>query len=569
MNQITNKSHQSDQTVDIFTIEIIKNALVAIGEEMFLALKRSSKSPIIYESLDYGIGVTDAQGRLISQGNGIPGFIGTLDAGVQNIIAKFDRDNIYPDDVFILNDPYAGGGTHLSDVCMIRPVFYQQELVAWTANKAHWTEIGGKDPGSYSADATEIYQEGLQFPGIKVFERGIANQALLDLIAVNVRLPDMTLGDLQACAASLKVGEKRFLSVMDKYGKQVTLTAIDKLLDHGDIMVMEQFKNLPKGDFYATDVIDEDGMGNGPFQVKVKVSITDESFTVDFTGSSEQAPGPINCTMGVLISAAREVFMGIVKPNAPATDGCFRRLHVVCPEGTLLTAKRPAPVSSYFESMVCASDVIRKALAEHMPGVLTAGQFGSVCTMNLSGKNPATGEEYLLVEPLVGGWGAGIGKDGESGQFCVGNGETSNIPIEITEARYGVLVEQYGFSDDDAGAGEYRGGKGVVLDYRILSEKADISSFFGRAITPPWGIDGGETGSCNYVEVLDKNGNHKAKFSRTSRYPLVKGDILRLVTGNGGGWGEPIKRASDKVMADLKNGFISNKQATELYKLNK
>ena len=551
--------------VDIFTIEIIKNALVAIGEEMFLALKRSSKSPIIYESLDYGIGVTDAEGRLISQGNGIPGFIGTLDAGVQNIIAKFESDNIYPDDVFILNDPYAGGGTHLSDVCMIRPVFFENELVAWTANKAHWTEIGGKDPGSYSADATEIYQEGLQFPGIKVFEKGVPNQALLDLIEVNVRLPEMTLGDLQACAASLKVGEQRFLAVMEKYSKQVTLTAIDKLLEHGDLMVLEKFKTLPKGVFEAQDVIDEDGMGNGPFTVKVKVTITNDLFTLDFTGSSAQAPGPINCTMGVLISAAREVFMGIVQPDAPATDGCFRRLEVICPEGTLLTAKRPAPVSSYFEAMVCAADVTRKALAKVMPGIVTAGQFGSVCTMNLSGTMPETGEPYLLVEPLVGGWGASVGKDGESGQFCVGNGETSNIPIEITEARYGVLVEQYAFNNDSSGAGEFRGGNGVVLDYRILSDNADISSFFGRGITAPWGIDEGADGSCNYVEVFDSDGKAKAKFSRKSRYALNKGDLLRLVTGNGGGWGNPAKRSKIDVLNDVKNGFITEKDAKTIY----
>jgi len=554
-----------NKKVDIFTIEIIKNALVAIGEEMFLALKRSSKSPIIYESLDYGIGVTDAKGLLISQGNGIPGFIGTLDAGVQNIIAKFDRDNIYPDDVFILNDPYAGGGTHLSDVCMIRPVFFEEELVAWTANKAHWTEIGGKDPGSYSADATEIYQEGLQFPGIKVFEKGIANQALLDLIEVNVRLPEMTLGDLQACAASLKVGEQRFLSVIKKYSKDVTLTAIDKLLEHGDLMVLEKFKTLPKGVFEAEDIIDEDGMGNGPFKVKVKVTITDQAFVLDYTGSSDQAPGPINCTMGVLISAAREVFMGIVQPDAPATDGCFRRLQVICPEGTLLTAKRPAPVSAYFESMVCAADVVRKALAPVLPGVVTAGQFGSVCTMNLSGQIPETGEHYLLVEPLVGGWGAAVGKDGESGQFCVGNGETSNIPVEITEARYGVMVEQYAFSNNTAGAGEFRGGNGVVLDYRILSDDADISSFFGRGITNPWGINEGEEGSCNYVQVFDDQGNEKARFSRTSRYPLKKGDLIRLVTGNGGGWGNPNKRPKAKVLADIKNGFISERDAQSIY----
>lgn len=565
-NQKNTEIESMGSDVDIFTIEIIKNALVAIGEEMFIALKRTSQSPIIYESLDYGIGVTDAKGRLISQGNGIPGFIGTLDAGVQNILEKFDENEIFPNDVFILNDPYAGGGTHLSDVCMIRPIFFNSTLIAWTANKAHWTEIGGKDPGSYSADATSIYQEGLQFPGIKVFEKGVPNQALLDLIKVNVRLPTMTLGDLHACAASLKVGEQRFLSIVDKYGKQTTLTAIDKLLDHGDALVKEKFKGLPKGEFFATDVIDEDGMGNGPFEIKVKVTITDDDFTVDFTGSSEQAPGPINCTMGVLVSAAREVFMGVVEPDAPATDGCFRRLHVKCPEGTILTAKRPAPVSSYFESMVCASDVIRKALAPEIPKVLTSGQFGSVCTMNLSGFHAVTNEPFLLVEPLVGGWGANIDKDGESGQFCVGNGETSNIPVEITEERYGIRVERYEFNTNASGAGEHRGGNGVILEYRILNDDADLSSFFGRGITPTWGIEGGLAGSCNYVEIIGTDGDVKAKFSRISRYKLLKGELVRLVTGNGGGWGHPEQRNKEAIENDILNGFISDTDAKKIYK---
>lgn len=559
---------KSQNTMDIFTIEVIKNSLVAIGEEMFLALKRSSKSPIIYESLDYGIGITDATGRLIAQGNGIPGFIGTLDGGVETLLKKFSRDDIFPDDVFILNDPYAGGGTHLSDVCMIRPVFFENQLVAWTANKAHWTEIGGKDPGSYSADATEVYQEGLQFPGIKVFDRGVVNQALLDLIEVNVRLPDMTLGDLHACAASLKVGEQRFLAVMEKYSKATTLAAIENLLEHGDAMVLQQLASLPKGSWVAEDVIDEDGIGNGPFKVKVKVTIGDDSFTLDYTGTDAQAPGPINCSMGVLISAAREVFMGIVQPKAPATEGCFRRLKVICPAGTLLTAERPAPVSSYFEAMVCAADVARKALAQVLPGVVTAGQFGSVCTMNLSGTIPSTNEPYLLVEPLVGGWGAGVDKDGESAQFCVGNGETSNIPVEIIEARYGIRVERYGFHIDknsSAGAGKHRGGVGVVHEYRILSDTADISSFFGRGKTAPWGIDSGKDGSCNTIDVFDKEGNHKASFSRISRFALIKGDLLRLTTGHGGGWGDPLLRDAASVEEDIKNGYITSQVAKEVY----
>ncbi|MGH8466878.1 MAG: hydantoinase B/oxoprolinase family protein, partial [Pseudomonas sp.] len=444
-----------------FTCEIIKSALVAIGEEMFVALKRTSMSPIIYEALDYGIGLTDAQGQLISQGNGIPGFIGTLDGAVRSVLEKFSVDNVHPGDMFITNDPYGGGGTHLSDVSMVMPVFHGDRLIAWTANKAHWTEVGGKDPGSFSADACEIYQEGLQFPTIRLYENGRINQSLVDLIAANVRLPDMTIGDLHACAAALRVGERRLLAIVAKYGEATTLEAVERLLEHGEAMVLESFKALPKGVFHAQEVIDEDGLGNGPFQIKVRVEITDNEFLVDYTGSSLQAPGPINNTLAGLQSAVREVFMGVVNPGVPANAGCFRPIKVICPPGTICTAQRPAPVSAYFESMVAAADAIRRALASLLPDRLIAGQMGSVCSMVLNGHDSASGEEYLLVQPLVGGWGAAHDQDGESGQFCVGNGETSNIPVEITERCYDVLVEQYAFNPAGGGAGRQRGGRGV------------------------------------------------------------------------------------------------------------
>ena len=238
---------------DIFTTEIIKNALVAIGEEMFLALKRTSMSPIIYEALDYGIGITDADGRLISQGNGIPGFIGTLDGAVRTILDKFGADSIQPGDVFITNDPYGGGGTHLSDVSMVMPVFYNEQLVAWTANKAHWTEVGGKDPGSFSANATEVYQEGLQFPTVRIYDAGRINASLIDLIRANVRMPEMTLGDLHACTAALRVGERRLLAIIDKYSLATTQQAITRLLDHGEMIVRDCFSSLPRGSFEARE----------------------------------------------------------------------------------------------------------------------------------------------------------------------------------------------------------------------------------------------------------------------------------------------------------------------------
>lgn len=551
-------------TANPFTREIIKNALVAIGEEMFLALKRTSMSPIIYEALDYGIGLTDARGQLISQGNGIPGFIGTLDGAVRSVLDKFPLTEIRPGDMFITNDPYAGGGTHLSDVSMIMPVFHEGRLLAWTANKAHWTEVGGKDPGSFSADASEIYQEGLQFPTVRIYDQGRINQALVDIIAANVRLPQMTLGDLHACAAALRVGERRLLSIVGKYGEATTLEAIERLLEHGESMVLAAFKGLPKGVFHAEDVIDEDGLGNGPFTVKVRVEIGEGRFVADFTGSSLQAQGPINNTLCGLQSAVREVFMGVVRPGIPANAGCFRPIEVICPPGTICTAQRPAPVSAYFESMVTAADVVRRALALALPDRLIAGQLGSVCSMVLNGRDSHTNEEYLLVQPLVGGWGAGNDKDGESGQFCVGNGETSNIPVELTERCYEVLVEHYGFHDQDGGAGRHTGGRGVRLDYRILSPKAWISTFFGRGITPPWGIDGGGEGSCNFAEVIRTDGQ-KQRFSRANRVALEQGDLLRLVTANGGGWGPAAERSVEAIRADIRAGYISLEQARRDY----
>ena len=551
--------------LNYFTLEIVKNALTALGDEMFYALQRTSKSPIIYETLDYAVGATDAKGNLITQGNGVTGFLGTLDTAVQGVLDKFGRvGELFPGDIFITNDPYGGGGTHLSDVSLIMPVFYEGELVAFVANKAHWTEVGGKDPGSWTTDATEVFQEGLQFPNVKLFDRGKPNQALLDLIAANVRLPDMTLGDLWAGVAALRVGERRFLDLCRKYGKETVLTAVDRLLDYGEEMTRLELAKLPKGTFEAEDWIDDDGIGNGPFKVKVKVTITDDQFIADYTGSHPQVPGPINNTWTGLASAVRAVFKALTNPSIPANEGCFRPIKVICPDATVFTAERPAPVSTYWETMLYATDLIWKALAPHVPDRLPAGHLLSVCGTVLSGVHPDTGEFFLLVEPLVGGWGAGHDKDGESGQFCVGDGETYNIPVEVTETRYGVLVEQYAFHNEDGGAGEYRGGKGVVLDYRIVAKEAYLTGTFGRHKFLPWGMNGGQEGSRNYIKVIRRDGQEEV-YGKVARLRLEKGDLVRLVTATGGGYGDPRRRPREKVLEDLRNEYITKEQAEKYY----
>lgn len=552
--------------VDPFTVEIIKNSLVAIGDEMFYALQRTSKSTIIYETLDFGVAITDAQGRLVAQGNGVPLFIGTLDAAVNAVRERFAAtDSLRPGDIVVTNDPYGGGGTHLSDVSLIMPIYFRGELIAFVGNKAHWTEVGGKDPGSWTTDATEVYQEGLQFPNIKLFNEGKPDQALLDLIAANVRLPDMTLGDMWAGVAALRVGERRFLDLCEKYGRDTVLTAIESLLDYGEAMARQELAKLPKGTFVAEDWIDDDGIGNGPFPVQVKVTISDEEFVADFTGSHPQVPGPINNTRTGLASGVRAVFKALTNPAIPANGGAFRPVRTICPDGTVFTAKRPAPVSTYWETMLYATDLIWKALAPHVPNRLPAGHMLSVCGTVLAGLHPDTGDLFLLVEPLVGGWGAGHDKDGENGQFCVGDGETYNIPIEITETRYGVTVDQYAFHNEDGGAGEFRGGKGVVLDYRAVGEEVFLTGTFGRHKFMPWGLNGGQDGSPNSITVIRKDGRVEGPFGKVARVRLAKGDVARLVTATGGGYGDPRRRPPEKVANDVRDGYVTADQAIRFY----
>ncbi len=551
------------RAIDPFSLEIIKNALVAIGDEMFVALQRTSMSTIIYEVLDYATGLTDARGQLITQGNGVTLFLGTLSHAVQYTREKFGH-TLRPGDIIVTNDPYTGGGTHLSDVSLVMPIFYDGEVVAFAANKAHWTEVGGKDPGSWTTDATEVYQEGLQFPCVKLFDQGRPLESVVDLIRANVRLPDMTLGDMWAGVAALRVGERRFRDLCDKYGVAVVVRAVEKLLADGEHLTRLELRKLPAGVYEAEDVIDDDGIGNGPFPVRVKITVTEEEFRCDFTGTHPQVPGPVNCTYTALVSGVRAIYLSITNPRNPVNDGAFRSLRITCPPRTIFSAERPAPVSTYWETMLYVADLIWKAMAPVVPDRLTAGHFLSVCGTIVAGLHPDSGDLFLLVEPLAGGWGAGRHKDGENGLVCVGDGETYMIPVEVTETRYGVLVDQYTFHTNDGGAGTHRGGKGLIRDYRITAEEAYLTTTFGRHKYLPWGMAGGQQGSRNYVQILHRDGRETV-FGKTARYRLLRGEVARLVTGTGGGWGPPLARAPARVADDVRNGYITAEQAERTY----
>jgi N-methylhydantoinase B len=550
--------------IDPFTVEIVKDNLIAIGDEMFVALQRTSKSTIIYEVLDYASGLTDRDGQLITQGNGVTLFLGTLTYAVRYTLEKFGVDRLHPGDVVMTNDPYTGGGTHLSDVTLIVPIFYDDKLVAFSACKAHWTEVGGKDPGSWTTDATEVFQEGLQFPCVKLCEEGRWNQALIDLIEANVRLPDMTLGDMYAQAASLRLGAQRFSELCDKYGLEVVMGSIDALLDHGERMTRLELERLPKGTFEAEDFIDDDGLGNGPFPVKVKVTISDDEIICDFTGTHPQVPGPVNCTLTSVHSAVRGILKAITNPSIPANEGTFRPLEVICPPRTIFSAERPAAVSTYWETMLYVADLVWKALAPVVPEHLSAGHFLSVCGTVVAGLHPDSGELFLLVEPQAGGWGASPGKDGESGLVCFGDGETYVIPVEIAETRYGILVDRYAFQVTDAGAGRQRGGRGLVREYRAVADEVTVTATFGRHKYLPWGVDGGRDGSRNEVRFLHEDGR-EVVVGKSARYLLKRGEVAQLITGTGGGWGHPLERPVEAVREDVRDGIVTFEQAKHDY----
>jgi N-methylhydantoinase B len=548
---------------DPFTLEIVKNRLIVLAEEMFITQGRTSKSPIVYEVLDYACALTDSRARLVAQANGVAGFLGALTFAVADVLGKFG-DDISPGDVFATNIPYQGGGSHLSDVTMAMPLFHDGRLLAFAVSKAHWTEIGGKDPGSMTNDSTEIYQEGLQLPCIRVYRRGEPIASVIDIIEANVRTPDSTLSDLYAQAAALSIGDRRLGELCDRFGGELIATAMEAILANGEKLARRALGQLPRGVYEATDEIEDDGMGSGAIPVRVRVEITDDCFRVDFTGTGEQAKGSVNCTRVALMAGMRVLYLAIAAPQEPANEGLFAPLEVICPDGTVFTALRPAPTSTYWETRLVASDVVWRALAPELAERLTAGHYLSVCSQVLRTRNPVTGEMALLVEPNAGGWGAGHDRDGADGMFCMGNGETRVLATEVAETRYDVRVDEFAYDIQPGGEGRHRGGRGMVRAYRMLSE-GSVTGSFGRSTKGAWGAKGGRPGTPNYIEVVFCDGRPPLRSGKPTRVALVPGDVVRLVTGTGGGWGDPAERPRESIARDLRDGLISRETAEQVY----
>ena len=546
------------------TLDIVKDSLIAVSNEVFYAFARTSMSPIIYETLDYASGITDVHGKLLTQGNGACAFIGLIAPMIQEIVDKYGLENMKSGDVYIINDPYMGGGTHLSDIGMVMPVFYGDEVIAFVGNKAHWSDIGGMAAGSFTTDSTEVFQEGLRFSGVKLLEGGEICQPLVDMMMSNVRYPETAQGDMWGQIASLRTGFKRICELCDKYGVEVVKGSMERLLEQGSLISYKRLRELPRGTWEMEEYMDDDGHGN-PVKLKVKVTIKEDEFIADFTGSSPQVISPINTGYSSLCAGVRVIYMSILGPEMAVNDGVFDPMRVIAQDGSVLSCHAPAPTSCYFESMIYSVDVVWKALAPVFPEALGAGHMLSVCSVVQAGTKQGNGEPFLIVEPTGGGWGASQGKDGEVGQFCVGDGETYNVPVEMAENRYGIMVDEYSLHTDGKGAGQFRGGSGAVRTYRAMTDGQLFTASFGRNKFPAWGTGGGKDGSYNYFEFHRKDGSVEGPMGIVARKLLNTGDAVRMVTCTGGGYGDPLKREPEKVAWDVKNEYISLRQAEEEY----
>ena len=548
------------KTNDPITLEIIQNSLQAAADEMFAAMRKTAMSSIIYEVLDMGTGITDAEGRIASSGAGIPAFIGVLDKSVGVILEKHNQPGqIQPGDVFITNDPYHGGVTHLNDIVLAMPVFAEGKLIAWSANIAHNSDVGGMAPGSLTGEATEIFQEGLRLPAVKLISKGEIEQSVMDIITVNSRMPDFLLGDVWAAIASVRIGAKRLEDLAGNYGTDTFARAMSEFMDFGEQATLTELRKLPKGTFELTEPQD-DGR-----EFNVKVTISDSEFIVDLTENPDQDPGPTNTSADGTKICAQMVFKSLTGPDTAANDGSFRPLTVLTREGSIFHAKEPSAIGFYFETEVRVYDLIWRCLAPHIPERLPAGHFSTIAGTFIGGIHPDTGRQYTVIEPQLGGWGAWNGRDGNHCIFSGFHGETYNTPAEISESRNGLFVDCMALNTEPGGEGEYSGGRGLKLEYRIRTNDGFLTAGYTRSKVTPWSLNGGNEGSGNYVEVIRTDGSSE-QYSFVSGLTVNTDDVIRVVTASGGGFGDPKNRDPNAVKLDIKNGLVTAERAKEVFR---
>ncbi|QDY70455.1 hydantoinase B/oxoprolinase family protein [Qingshengfaniella alkalisoli] len=515
-------------THDPFTLTVIQASLGAAAEEMFAVLAKTAMSPIIYEVLDVGTGVTDGEGNLVSSGAGIPTFVGVLDKAVRRII-EIHRDNIHEGDVFITNDPNFGGVTHLNDVVIAKPVFFEDKCMAWTASIAHWGDIGGKVPGSMATDVTEIFAEGLRLPAVKLFAKGRKLQPVFDIIESNSRLPDFVRGDLWAQVAASNKAESQIIHLLRAHGPELFQDAIENALEEGEARARKGLAKLPKGSFEITEKQDDGSDWHAT------ITISDDTFLVDLRGNPDQKAAPYNTSRDGAVISCQMIFKALCDPDRYANSGSFVPLEVLTDHGTVFDAGETAAQGYYFETRIRLFDMLWQCMAHALPDRLPMGHFASICGTVIAGQHPDTGRRYTMVEPQMGGWGATADRDGLDAMYSSNHGDTFNCPVEICEARYGIDVLHKRLRERSDSVAVHKGGRGVSIRYRMRDD-AILSAGYSRAKVPVWPATEATTQNTNALTVNHPDGSSERR-DFVSGYKLRAGDEVWVETANGGDYG--------------------------------
>ncbi|MDX6592631.1 MAG: N-methylhydantoinase [Gaiellales bacterium] len=547
---------------DPVTTEIVRQGLNAAADQMKRALVRTSFSPVIYEVLDFAAALYDRDVCLLAQAPSLPVFMGTMSFCVQGAVdAVGGEDALEPGDIILYNDPF-GTGSHPQDAAMVMPVFLDDgELIGYAAIKAHWLDIGGKDP--YSTDTVDVFQEGVIFPGVKLYSRGRLVSDIFRLATANSRVPKMVAGDINATVVGVRTGAAGLVRVVERYGVERFGQAVEHMYDHGEAIVRGWFSRLPQGRYVGRGEMDSNGVTDDPVPFEVTVDVGADGVRLDFSKGPDQQEGPINCPLPSTVSASRIAIAMLAGGGLAPNEGHFRPIEVVTRPGSVFHPLHPAPCFLYGWIGDQSIEAIYQAIAQAVPTAVPACSGGDICALVWWGTREGTGEPWTDGAPHPTGQGASARGDGASSLMHISESATMLTATEVWEAKNPWLLDRLELAQDSCGPGRHRGGLGLDLSFHLL-EDAWLTSAVERTKNAPWGLEGGGEARANAVELELPDGERKS-FSKITRLKVPKGSTLHLYTGGGGGYGDPAERDADAVREDVRDGYISEQHAREHY----
>jgi N-methylhydantoinase B len=554
---------QATVELDPIRLEIIANGLRSIADECFVALMRSSYSTNIKERKDHSIAIVDKLGRLVVQAElTLPIHIASMGGLMKCVLEKFGND-IHEGDIFVANDPHTAGGTHLPDINYAMPIFIDGEIVAFICNIAHHADIGGMVPGSMAGGMSEIYQEGLRIPVVRLFNKGELQQDIMDIMLLNVRVAEERAGDHNAQIASCRLGERRFKEVVDVQGLPSVLSAFDEIISRTNKRMRDTISQIPDGEYEFNDFMDSDGIGTFDIPICLKLNVKGEKIHLDFAGTSPQVKGNVNTTLNAVQASVNYALIGALDSDMPSNQGALDAVEISCEPGTILNCVFPAPVAARAHACQRVIDIVLGALSKAIPDKVIAAANGANTTAVFSGVDPRTNKPYLYFETIGGGMGARATKDGKDG-VQVGITNTSNLPVESIEQEYPLRVEEYGFVEDSGGAGEFRGGMGLRRVLTPVDHECVFNGAGERFRYQPWGLFGGEAGGSGRFMIDDADGVRRLA-DKPNEVEVKLGTKITVETPGAGGYGKPADRASDAVSQDQNSGKFSTDYINKNY----